>query len=68
MNKRFSSPQIVANFIQNLCYIALLVFVIIAAINKLGVDTTSFAVVVGAAGLAIGFALQGSLVAAWRSL
>ena len=55
-----------ANFIQNLCYIALLVFVIIAAINKLGVDTTSF--VVGAAGLAIGFALQGSLVAAGKSL
>jgi small conductance mechanosensitive channel len=49
------------SFIENLCHIALLVFVVVAAINKLGVDTASFAVVVGAAGLAIGFALQGSL-------
>ncbi len=49
------------SFVQNLCHIALLVFVVIAAINKLGVETSSFAVVVGAAGLAIGFALQGSL-------
>lgn len=50
-----------ANFAQNISYIALLVFVVIAALDKLGVRTTSFAVIVGAAGLAIGFALQGSL-------
>ena len=50
-----------AKFAHHLCYIALLVFVVIAAVNKLGVDTASFAVVIGAAGLAIGFALQGSL-------
>ncbi len=50
-----------ANFTQDLCYVAMLVFVVIAALGKLGVDTASFAVVVGAAGLAIGFALQGSL-------
>ena len=49
------------SFVQNLCYITLLIFVIIAALNKLGVNTTSFAVVLGAAGLAIAFALQGSL-------
>jgi len=49
------------SFVQNLCHIGLLVFVIIAALDKLGVPMTSFAVVVGAAGLAIGFALQGSL-------
>ncbi len=53
--------ETLVSFAQNLCYIALLLFVIIAAVNKLGVDTASFAVVVGAAGLAIGFALQGSL-------
>ncbi|MHC4507548.1 MAG: mechanosensitive ion channel family protein [Planctomycetota bacterium] len=58
---RAKVDETLTNFVQNLCYIALLVFVIIAAINKLGVDTASFAVVVGAAGLAIGFALQGSL-------
>lgn len=50
-----------ANFAQDLCYAALLVFVVIAALDKLGVPTASLAVVIGAAGLAIGFALQGSL-------
>jgi small conductance mechanosensitive channel len=50
-----------SNFAQDLCYAAMLVFVVIAALDKLGMNTSSFAVVVGAAGLAIGFALQGSL-------
>jgi small conductance mechanosensitive channel len=49
------------SFVGNLTYIALLVFVIIAAINQLGIQTTSFIAVIGAAGLAIGLALQGSL-------
>ena len=48
-------------FANNLCYIALLVFVFIAAEGKLGVPIIQFAVVLGAAGLAIGLALQGSL-------
>jgi len=48
-------------FIKNLSYTALLVFVIIAALSKLGVETTSFVAVLGAAGLAVGLALQGSL-------
>jgi small conductance mechanosensitive channel len=50
-----------ANFVQNLCYIALLIFVIIAALSKLGIQTASFIAIVGAAGLAVGLALQGSL-------
>jgi len=49
------------NFVKNLCHIALFTFVIIAALKKLGIPMTEFTVVVGAAGLAIGFALQGSL-------
>jgi len=49
------------SFVENLCHIALIVLVVVAALDKLGVPTTNFAVVVGAAGLAIGFALQGSL-------
>ena len=52
---------ILAKFIQNFCYTALLVFVVIAALAKLGIQTTSFIAVVGASGLAIGLALQGSL-------
>jgi len=60
MTKAKIDPTLV-NFVQDLCYVALLAFVVIAALEKLGVNTASFAVVVGAAGLAIGFALQGSL-------
>ncbi|MGI9238040.1 MAG: mechanosensitive ion channel family protein [Woeseiaceae bacterium] len=48
-------------FVCNLARMALLVVVIIAAISALGVETTSFIAIFGAAGLAIGLALQGSL-------
>lgn len=50
-----------STFARHLIYTAILVFVIVAALAKLGMETASFAVVVGAAGLAIGLALQGSL-------
>ena len=53
--------EILISFVGNLTYIALLVFVIIAALNQLGIQTTSFIAIIGAAGLAIGLALQGSL-------
>ena len=49
------------SFLGNLTYVTLLVFVIIAAVNQLGVQTTSFIAILGAAGLAVGLALQGSL-------
>ena len=48
-------------FAKHLIYAAILVFFVIAALSKVGIETGSFAVVVGAAGLAIGLALQGSL-------
>jgi len=48
-------------FFSSMLYSAIVVFVVIAAIGKLGVETTSFAAVIAAAGLAIGLALQGSL-------
>ncbi|MFZ0484692.1 MAG: mechanosensitive ion channel family protein, partial [Desulfobacterales bacterium] len=60
MNKRHVDPTIVS-FVANLVYIALLVFVVLAALGQLGIQTTSFIAVIGAAGLAIGLALQGSL-------
>lgn len=53
--------QTIINFTGSLTYIALMVFVIIAAMGQLGIQTTSFIAVIGAAGLAIGLALQGSL-------
>ncbi len=49
------------SFLKNLTYIGLMVVVIIAALGKLGVQTTSLIAVLGAAGLAVGLALQGSL-------
>lgn len=48
-------------FVGNLVYFALITFVILAALAHLGVQTTSFIAVIGAAGLAVGLALQGSL-------
>lgn len=48
-------------FFSSMLYGALVVFVVIAAISKLDVQTTSFVAVIGAAGLAVGLALQGSL-------
>jgi len=48
-------------FICNLVRTALMVVVVIAAIGALGVETTSFIAIFGAAGLAVGLALQGSL-------
>jgi small conductance mechanosensitive channel len=49
------------HFLGNLLYYTLMAAVLIATINQLGVETTSLLAVVGAAGLAIGLALQGSL-------
>ena len=48
-------------FVCNLVSMVLLVVVIIAAIGQLGIQTTSFIAIFGAAGLAVGLALQGSL-------
>jgi len=48
-------------FLRDVAYAALLVTVIIAALDSLGVETTAVIAVLGAAGLAIGLALQGSL-------
>ena len=48
-------------FICNLVRTVLMVVVIIAAIGAIGIETTSFIAIFGAAGLAVGLALQGSL-------
>jgi small conductance mechanosensitive channel len=53
--------KILEGFVCNLAYSVLMIFVVIAAINQVGLETTSLVAVMGAAGLAIGFALQGSL-------
>jgi small conductance mechanosensitive channel len=60
LTKRNVDPTIVS-FVEHLTYIALMAFLVIAALAQLGIQTTSFIAVIGAAGLAIGLALQGSL-------
>lgn len=50
-----------ATFFKNIIYYALFIFVFIAALGKVGIETTSFVALIGAAGLAVGLALQGSL-------
>ena len=49
------------SFLENLIYYTLLIVVIIAAVQQLGINTTSFLTIVGAAGLAVGRALKDSL-------
>jgi small conductance mechanosensitive channel len=61
MMQRAKVDPVLIPFTTNLVYTALLVFVVIAALGQLGVQTTSFVAVLGAAGLAVGLALQGSL-------
>lgn len=53
--------QAVVHFISSLVRYVLFVIVLIAALGKVGVQTASVVAVIGAAGLAVGLALQGSL-------
>lgn len=55
------AEETLAKFLKNITYFLILAAVIIAAVGKLGVQTTSLVAVIGAAGLAVGLALQGSL-------
>ncbi|WP_075185186.1 mechanosensitive ion channel family protein [Teredinibacter haidensis] len=60
MNARSVDPTI-SSFARNIVYYILLAMVFISALGQLGVQTASFVAIVGAAGLAVGLALQGSL-------
>jgi small conductance mechanosensitive channel len=53
--------EILIHFISSILNTILLLFIIVAALDQLGVDTTSLIALLGAAGLAVGLALQGSL-------
>lgn len=53
--------ETLTSFLKNIIYYVLLIFACIAALNKIGIETTSFVAILGAAGLAVGLALQGSL-------
>ena len=58
---RAGVEKTLATFLENIAYGAAMVLVAIAALAQMGVETTSFAAAIAAAGLAIGLALQGSL-------
>lgn len=60
MEKR-EIDALLASFTSNIAYVALIAFVVIAALSQLGIQTTSFVAIIGAAGLAIGLSLQSSL-------
>ena len=49
------------DFLESIVSAILMLFVIVASLNQLGVDTTSLVAILGAAGLAIGLSLQDSL-------
>lgn len=59
--QRARMEQTLVSFVTSVTYVALMAFIIVAALGKLGMQTASFVAVLGAAGLAVGLALQGSL-------
>ena len=59
--RRQEVDKTLETFVTNLVRMVLLVVVVIAAIGQRGIETTSFIAIFGAAGLAVGLALQGSL-------
>lgn len=60
LNKRGIDPTI-SGFVAKLVYVGILIFTVVAALSHIGLQTTSFVAALGAAGLAVGLALQGSL-------
>lgn len=60
LNKKEIDATVV-NFLSSLFKTALYAVVVLATLGQLGIETTSFIALIGAAGLAVGFALQGSL-------
>lgn len=58
---RSKYDDMLIDFVKAIARAVLMLFVIIASLDQLGVDTTSLAAILAAAGLAIGLSLQGSL-------
>ncbi len=60
LDKR-GADEAVARMVTTLTYITVLIFAVVIALGALGVQTTAFAALIAALGLAIGLALQGAL-------
>ncbi len=61
MMRKGGMDETLTKFVGSLTKFALLTIVLIAALGALGIQTASFIAILGAAGLAVGLALQGSL-------
>ena len=59
--KKREMDDTISSFLANLAYAIIVAFVVIATLSKVGIETTSFVAIIGAAGLAVGLALQGAL-------
>ena len=59
--RRAEVDATLVGFLRNIGFALLMVFVVLAALNQLGIQTASLIAILGAAGLAVGLALQGSL-------
>lgn len=59
--EKTGTDDMLTNFVCSISKAVLMLFIVIAALNQLGVDTTSFIALIGAAGLAIGLSLQSTL-------
>lgn len=59
--ERSTVEKTLITFLKNITYYGLFIIVIIAALSNLGIQMASFIAILGAAGIAVGFALQGSL-------
>lgn len=61
LNRVKGMDETLVRFLENIIYYILMMVVVLTALSKLGVETTSFFAILGAAGLAIGLALKDSL-------
>ena len=61
MTRREDADLMLAGFLSSFAYYAVIAMFVIAALSAFGIQPTSFAAVLGAMGLAIGLALQGTL-------
>jgi small conductance mechanosensitive channel len=61
MLDRTKTDPTIVSFVGSFTYVLILTFVVLAALAQFGVQTASFIAILGAAGFAVGFALQGSL-------
>lgn len=59
--KKAQVEKTLIKFLQNILYYVLIVVIVLTVLNKMGIQTTSFIAILGAAGLAIGLALKDSL-------